>query len=378
MTQIARRTILKAGAGAAAVAATSVGFSAATKNGSTNTVEPFFGKFQSGISTAPQEHATWVAFNLLPETNLDELGRLLRVWTTDASRLMAGKEALVDNESTLAIGPSNLTITFGFGPRVIALSGKAQLEDLPSFGIDQLDPKWSGGDLVVQVCGNDQVKIHHAIRELTTDAKPFAQIKWRQTGFLPSLDLSNSQTPRNLMGQKDGTANFNPDSAEFNQTVWKNETNLVGATTMVIRRIQMKLDDWEKLSPDLKEKVIGRKLDSGAPLSGGDEFTPADLDQTDHHGLVIPGDAHMRRAKTGEFKIHRRSYSYQTESDASGNFDQGLIFVAFQQNLDQFIKIQQRLDAMDSLNTWTTPIGSAVFLIPPGCENGGWIGQTLI
>ncbi|MFM1818957.1 MAG: hypothetical protein RIS61_555 [Actinomycetota bacterium] len=378
MPQIARRTILKAGVGAATVAATSVGLSAVTKNGSTQEVEPFFGIHQSGIATQPQEHATFAAFDLLADTNIDDLGRLFRVWTTDSARLTQGKQALVDNEGTLATGYSNLTITFGFGRKVLEMSGKAQIEPLPSFKVDRLESQWSDGDLLIQVCGNDQVKIHHALRELTTDAKPFAKLKWRQTGFLPSVDLDSSQTPRNLMGQKDGTANFQPNSSEFENAVWQTKENLVGATTMVIRRIQMNLDAWEKLSPDLKEKVIGRKLESGAPLSGGEEFSTADFEKTDHHGLVIPGDAHIRRARTDEFKIHRRSYNYQTESSENGLFDQGLIFVSYQKDLEQFVRIQQRLDALDSLNTWTTPIGSAVFLIPPGCEDGGWIGQTLI
>lgn len=378
MPQIARRTILKAGVGAATVAATSVGLSAVTKNGSTQEVEPFFGIHQSGIATQPQEHATFAAFDLLADTNIDDLGRLFRVWTTDSARLTQGKQALVDNEGTLATGYSNLTITFGFGRKVLEMSGKAQIEPLPSFKVDRLESQWSDGDLLIQVCGNDQVKIHHALRELTTDAKPFAKLKWRQTGFLPSVDLDSSQTPRNLMGQKDGTANFQPKSSEFENAVWQTKENLVGATTMVIRRIQMNLDAWEKLSPDLKEKVIGRKLESGAPLSGGEEFSTADFEKTDHHGLVIPGDAHIRRARTDEFKIHRRSYNYQTESSENGLFDQGLIFVSYQKDLEQFVRIQQRLDALDSLNTWTTPIGSAVFLIPPGCEDGGWIGQTLI
>jgi dye decolorizing peroxidase len=140
----------------------------------------------------------------------------------------------------------------------------------------------------------------------------------------------------------------------------------------------MHLDSWEKLSPDLKGKVIGRDLTHGAPLTGGDEFAPGDFEKSDHHGLVIPGDAHIRRARTAEFKIHRRGYNYQSDSTATGVVDHGLIFATFQADLRQFIEIQKRLASMDSLNTWTTPIGSAVFLIPPGCDDGGWIGQTLI
>lgn len=376
MTQIARRTILKAGVGAAAVAATSVGLSAAKKNGSTESVEPFFGKHQSGIATKPQEHATWVAFNLKPETNSDALGRLMRVWTTDAARLMDGEPALADNEETLATGASNLTITFGFGPKLAG--DKAMIHQIPALSIDQLKEEWSGGDLLIQICGNDLVKVHHAVRELVTDAKPFADVHWQQAGFLPRIDLIAGQTPRNLMGQKDGTANYKPDSDEFNQTVWINSGSAAGGTVMVIRRIAMNLDKWETLSPDLKSKSIGRDIKSGAPLSGGDEFTPADFEKKDHHGLVIPGDSHVRRARMENNQIHRRGYNYRTESSSSQEVDEGLIFVSFQASLHQFMQIQKRLESMDSLNTWTTPIGSAVFLIPPGCENGEWIGQTLI
>lgn len=376
MTEIKRRTILKLGAGAAAAAVTSVGFNAVTKNGSTNSVEPFFGKHQAGIATKPQEHATWVAFKLKAETDKQAVGRLMRLWTTDAAKLAAGSPALADNESTLAIGESNLTITFGFGPQLLSKFSNRNLGDLPNFSIDKLQSYWCGGDLLIQVCGNDQIKVHHAIRELTSDAKPFADLHWRQTGFLPNSDIKTGQTPRNLMGQKDGTANYHPDSVEFKNTVWLED----GSTTMVIRRIQMDLDKWETLSPDLKEKVIGRKLDSGAPLTGGHEFSTADFEKTDHHGLVIPGDSHMRRARAEKYKIHRRGYNYQTDTNAEGEIDHGLVFVSYQAKLDQFIEIQRRLESMDSLNTWTRPIGSAVFLIPPGIDslNGQWIGQTII
>ena len=29
------------------------------------------------------------------------------------------------------------------------------------------------------------------------------------------------------------------------------------------------------------------------------------------------------------------------------------------------------------LNEWTTPIGSAVYAIPPGCAEGGFVGDVL-
>lgn len=383
MSKLERRTVLKLGSGAAAVAAGSIGFKSLSQDDAiklklTKSIEPFFGKHQAGISTYPQEHATWVAYKIKPETSRDALGRLMRLWTTDAARLTEGKQALADNESTLAEGRANLTITFGFGPELAASSGMQMVHQIPPLSIDKLQEQWSGGDLLIQVCGNDQIKVHHAVRELSTDAKPFADVLWQQSGFLPSTDLANNQTPRNLMGQKDGTANYAPESDEFAQTVWIDRGPAAGGTIMVIRRIQMDLDKWETLSPDLKSKSIGRDIKSGAPLSGGNEFTPADFEKSDHHGLVIPGDSHIRRARLENAPIHRRGYNYRTESSVDGKADQGLIFVSFQSSLRQFMQIQKRLEAMDSLNTWTTPIGSAVFLIPPGIADGEWIGQTII
>ncbi len=59
--------------------------------------------------------------------------------------------------------------------------------------------------------------------------------------------------------------------------------------------------------------------------------------------------------------------------------ESGLIFVSFQADIDrQFTPMQQRLADLDLLNEWTTPIGSAVFAIPPGCREGGFIGETLL
>ena len=75
--------------------------------------------------------------------------------------------------------------------------------------------------------------------------------------------------------------------------------------------------------------------------------------------------------------IARRGFNY--DASAAGGTDAGLIFGSFQADpLTQFVPIQQRLAQADLLNLWTTPIGSAVFAIPPGCEPGGYLGETLL
>lgn len=43
----------------------------------------------------------------------------------------------------------------------------------------------------------------------------------------------------------------------------------------------------------------------------------------------------------------------------------------------QFVPLRQRLSDLDLLNEWITPVGSAVFAMPPGCTSSGYIGDTL-
>ena len=64
---------------------------------------------------------------------------------------------------------------------------------------------------------------------------------------------------------------------------------------------------------------------------------------------------------------------------ASGTADAGHIFTAYTTNIERrFVPVQRSLAELDLLNQWTTPIGSAVFALPPGASVGGWVGETLL
>ncbi|CAO5238621.1 hypothetical protein FAGKG844_250040 [Frankia sp. AgKG'84/4] len=57
----------------------------------------------------------------------------------------------------------------------------------------------------------------------------------------------------------------------------------------------------------------------------------------------------------------------------------GLLFASYQADVSsQFVPIQRRLEELDLLNEWITPVGSAVFALPPGCARGGFVGETLL
>ena len=351
-------------------------------------VVPFFGRRQAGIATPAQAHAVFIALDLKPEVDAPALARMMRVLTDDAARLTSGRPALADTEPELAETPARTTFTFGFGrglvERVSAEAVPSWLRPLPAFKVDRLNEAWSGGDLLMQLASNDAVALAHARRMLLKDSRSFASVRWVQSGFRRSPGgEATGTTMRNLFGQLDGSANPVAGSEEFDRVVWggTNPAWLAGGTSFVLRRIAMNLDTWDLLDRSGRESSVGRTLDTGAPLTGSREHDEPDFAATDALGFpVISAVSHLRRARSDDptHRIFRRGYNYDEAPAGDGVSDSGLLFASFQGDVDaQFVPIQERLDALDIMNTWTTPIGSAVFAIPPGCADGGYIGDTL-
>ena len=158
-----------------------------------------------------------------------------------------------------------MTVTVGLAHSAFVAIAKSELyplsiEDLPDYSIDALEAQWSGGDLLLQICADDQLAIAHAQHELIKGARPFADVHWVQQGFVQHRP--NGGTPRNLMGQVDGTDNPKPESLEFSSAVWNNGKEFAwfaNGSVLAFRRIRMQLETWEKLSPTTQESVIGRK-----------------------------------------------------------------------------------------------------------------------
>ncbi len=331
------------------------------------------GTHQSGILTpAPAAHRL-LAFDLLGTTGAEALARLMRVWSGTIEALMAGRPAPGDATPDLAQEAVSLTITVGLGPAVFDLSGlenkrPSGFQSIPPMDHDNLQERWSGGDLLVMVAADDETSVSHACRRMTVDARPFALPRWSQSGFWRGVDADgNAATGRNLFGQVDGSRN--PLPQELGQALWSTDGWLANGTQLVVRRIEMDLDEWDTLIRDRQEKTIGRDLRDGAPLTGGSERDDVDLSAESDGALVIPLDAHVRRAHPAENRgrrMLRRGVNY-THVDDAGQESAGLLFIALQSSVaEQFIPVQQKLDASDALNEWTTAIGSAVFALPPG------------
>lgn len=394
-----RRQLLLGGAVAGAGAVAAVGVDALTRPEAAlaPAVEPlaglgtvpFHGAHQAGIATPPQAHATLVALDLHDTTDRDALRRMMRLLSDDASRLTQGVAALADSEPELALVPANLTVTFGFGSELVrrALTGSqvapAWLRALPAFTVDRLEEAWSGGDLLLQIGADDPVTVAHAQRMLLKDTRSFATVRWVQPGFRRARGSeAPGTTMRNLFGQVDGTANPVPGTADFDDLVWVRDGWLAGGTSLVLRRIRMDLDRWDRLDRGGREQSVGRYLSNGAPLTGAAEPDEPDFTATGATGFpVIPEFSHLRRARSDDTRqrIFRRGYNYDDAPTGAEVSNSGLLFVAYQADVDaQFVPLQRRLDELDLLNEWTTPVGSAVFAVPPGCAEGGYVGETLL
>lgn len=134
----ARRAVLGGGVGAAlagsAAALTAVvGPARATSpsvaprsGGEGPRVVPFAGVRQAGVTTPPPAHTRWVALDL------------------------------ADHTPELSTDPAWLTVTVGLGGSAFRRLGRTDLapswlRDLPDFATDELEPRWSGGDVVLQI-----------------------------------------------------------------------------------------------------------------------------------------------------------------------------------------------------------------------------------
>ena len=396
---------LAIGGGAGAAIGTSVGAS----NG-VQTVYPFFGSNQSGITTAAQDRLHFAAFDMASNATRQDLEELLSDWTIAAARMTQGLEvseggavdgpALAPPDDTgeaLDLPASGLTITFGFGPTLFStddgvdrfgIGDKAPplLARLPRFSGDSLQSAIGDGDLCIQACADDPQVAVHAIRNLSRIAFGRASIRWSQLGFGRTSSTSTSQvTPRNLFGFKDGTANIKSEETKaVTADVWVGSDEgpawLVGGSYLVTRKIRMIIESWDRTMLQEQERVIGRSKGEGAPLSGGSEFTEPNFTTAGATGgTLIDSEAHVRlahpSANSGS-RLLRRGYNYVDGNDELGRLDAGLFFISYQRSPQQFISVQQNL-ARDALNEYIKHVGSAIFAVPPGAVMGRSIGAPL-
>src|SRR6476620_5416884 len=266
---------------------------------------PFYGAKQAGVTTTQQERLMFAALDVTT-TDVSELQRMLGRWAAMAARLTAGKlvsdspvrdeQPPFDTGESLDLGPHSLTITVGFGPSLFddrfGLAAKMPAELAP-FGTIPGDavmkPALFDGDLCIQACADDPQVVFHAVRNLVRAARGTAVLKWSQLGFgRASATGAGQTTPRNLMGFKDGTRNIHADdTVALQEQVWvpgSPESWMANGTYLVARKIRMEIESWDTDPLTDQERIFARNKVTGAPITGGDEFSPVDYAKTDDAG----------------------------------------------------------------------------------------------
>lgn len=394
---VSRRALL--GAGGAGMLAGAAGLFQLTRTSdepeAASGVIPFYGPHQAGITTPVQDRLHFAAFDLTVD-DPERVVALLREWTAAAAAMTrglpvgggaVGGEPLAPPDDTgeaLGLPASRLTLTLGFGPSFFTRLGLADrrppaLVDLPHFPGDRLDPARSGGDLCIQACADDPQVAVHAVRNLARIGFGTVSVRWSQLGFgKTSSTTPDSQTPRNMMGFKDGTSNIpGTDEALLAEHVWAAAEDgapwMAGGSYLVARRIRMHIETWDRASLAEQEKVIGRSKGEGASPGRSREHDPVILER-------MAPDAHVRLAhpdNNGGARLLRRGYSFTDGTDGLGRLDAGLFFLAYQRDINAaFVRIQTNLRG-DSLNEYIQHVGSGVYAVPPGVREGGFWGDTL-
>ena len=249
------------------------------------------------------------------------------------------------------------------------------------------------GDLVIQFCANTQETAVHALRDIVRSVPDQLVLKWAQAGNVPVVAAQAGAAPgsaRNLLGFRDGSAN--PDSGDaalMDGVVWAGVATgepawAEGGSYMAVRVIRTLVERWDRTPLGEQERIFGRVKLTGAPLDrpDGTEAMVPDF-AADPAGARTPLDAHIRlanpRTPGSEASLMlRRPFNYVNGVLKNGQLDQGLLFIAWQADLERsFITVQRRLDR-EPLEEYVKPVGGGYFFALPGFAEGDYLGRPLI
>ncbi|TCW42658.1 deferrochelatase/peroxidase EfeB [Phytobacter diazotrophicus] len=368
--------------------------------------QPFYGEHQAGILTPQQASMMLVAFDVLASDKAD-LQRLFRLLTQRIAFLSEGGPApetpnprLPPMDSGILgpfIAPDNLTITVSLGDSLfddrfgLRAQKPKKLQKMERFPNDALVSSLSHGDLLVQICANTQDTVIHALRDLIKHTPDLLSVRWKREGFISdhAARSKGKETPVNLLGFKDGTAN--PDSSDnalMDKVVWVTNDQAepawaVGGSYQAVRIIQFHVEFWDRTPLKEQQTIFGRDKQTGAPLGMHNEHDVPDY-ASDPGGDVIALDSHIRLAnprtpETQSSLMMRRGYSYSLGVTNAGQLDMGLLFVCYQHDLEKgFLTVQKRLNG-EALEEYIKPIGGGYFFVLPGVKDQNqYLGQALL
>lgn len=372
---------------------------------------PFFGARQQGVTTPRPSSGMVVAFDVLG-TDRADLDRLFRTLTERIAFLtQGGPTPTIDpkypppDSGILGpvIAPDGLTVTVAVGASLfddrfgLAAKKPARLSTMHSFPNDALNEQLCHGDLLLQFCAHTPDTNIHALRDIVKNTPDLLTLRWKQEGTVPPTPAQSkgeTSSARNLLGFRDGSANPDVnDTALMNRIVWVqssqgNDTTpepawTANGTYQAVRIIRNFVERWDRTPLQEQESIIGRRKATGAPFDGKKEGDVPDYAR-DPKGAVTPLDAHIRLAndRTRQAANHlllRRPFNYSNGIAPNGQLEMGLLFIAFQSDLDKgFITVQTKLNG-EPLEEYLKPIGGGYFFVLPGSTSeANYLGRAML
>ncbi|MGB3184256.1 MAG: Dyp-type peroxidase [Ornithinimicrobium sp.] len=355
----------------------------------------FEGEHQNGVTALPVPALASVSAFRVTASDRDELADMFTELSATVADLMAGRMPEVRDPAyppaeTGILGPEpppdDLAIVVGVGASLFdgrfGLADRApkELVKMPFLANDRLDVERSHGDILISIEAGHEDTIQHALRQVMRATRSHLILAWTSEGYARGSAGAGGQTPRNLLGFKDGTANLAASDDELmDRHVWVGPDDdepkwAVGGSYQVVRVIRMLVEFWDRTRLGEQEALIGRNKETGAPLGQDAEFDEVSYDD-DPEGDVIPLDAHIRLAnprteETADQLMLRRGFSYTRGVDRVGQLDQGLAFVSYQRSLSTFLAVQERLNG-EPLEEYIRPEGGGFFFALPGAPDEG-------
>ena len=373
---------------------------------------PFFGSRQQGVTTPRPASGMVVAFDVLG-TDRADLDRLFRTLTDRIAFLTQGGPApeidpkFPPPDSGIlgpVIAPDGLTVTVAVGESLfderfgLAARKPLRLSRMHGFPNDALIEQLCHGDLLLQFCAHTPDTNIHALRDIVKNTPDLLVLRWKQEGSVPPTPAQargKASSARNLLGFHDGSANPDVnDTALMNRVVWvQRDTATKGrdvepawtanGTYQAVRIIRNFVERWDRTPLQEQESIIGRDKASGAPLDGK---TETDVPQyaRDPKGALTPLTAHIRLAndrtqQAAEHLLLRRPFNYSNGIASNGQLEMGLLFIAFQADLEKgFVAVQTKLNG-EPLEEYVKPIGGGYFFVLPGSRSrSDYLGRALL
>jgi len=199
----------------------------------------------------------------------------------------------------------------------------------------------TGGDLFVFIRDSEAGKVAIRYLKIKQLLSPCLHLKLQVDGF--KYLGNNDSNGHDLTGYEDGTENPYGDAAI--SAVMRAD----GSCFVAVQQWQHDLAKFNTFNQDLKDNTIGRRLSDNQELDDA------------------PASSHVNRSDQGTFDINadiiRRSLPWSNEHG------EGLMFVAFCENLDRFEVQMRRMAGLndgitDALFTFSKILNSAYFYCP--------------